>query len=200
MPIEMSNLQWVLLTPDARLLPNFHLRATALAPNFCISLCPNPFMNVKSGLLAVLTLFVIRTSALALQPEQQAIIDKYKEPFTYYIAAVQELGSALELVKTDTDLVKASDKFCDEANKFVDDFNTNRERFSGSDIVKSMDNDPDAKKILQDYMESLKQTFTSAQETLNKLITDLNKFKSPEIDRVRNRLAATFQRIQILYM
>jgi lysyl-tRNA synthetase class I len=157
-------------------------------------------MNVKSGLLAVLTLLVIRSSAIALQPEQQAIIDKYKEPFTYYIAAVHELGSALDQVQTDTDLVKASDKFCDEANKFVDDFNANRERFTGSDVVKSMDNDPDAKKILQDYMESLKQTFTAAQDTLNKLITDLNKFKSPEIDRVRNRLAATFQRIQILYM
>jgi hypothetical protein len=157
-------------------------------------------MNLKLVLFAVFALSLIRASAVALQPEQQAIIDKYKEPFTYYIAAVQELGAALERVQSDTDLVKASDKFCDEANKFVDDFNANRERFAGSDIVKSMDNDPDAKQMLQDYMESLKQTFTSAQDTLNKLVTDLNKFKSPEIDRVRNRLAATFQRIQILYM
>jgi hypothetical protein len=157
-------------------------------------------MNLKLVLFAVFALLLIRASAVALQPEQQAIIDKYKEPFTYYIAAVQELGAALEQVQSDTDLVKASDKFCDEANKFVDDFNANRERFAGSDIVKSMDNDPDAKQMLQDYMESLKRTFTSAQDTLNKLVTDLNKFKSPEIDRVRNRLAATFQRIQILYM
>ena len=157
-------------------------------------------MNLKSGIFIVLALLLIEKSAVALQPDQQAIIDKYKEPFTYYIAAVRELGAALDQIKTDTELVKASDKFCDQANKFVDDFNENRERFAGSDIVKSMDNDPEAKKVLQDYMESLKQTFTSAQDTLNKLISDLNKYKSPEIDRVRNRLAATFQRIQILYM
>jgi lysyl-tRNA synthetase class I len=157
-------------------------------------------MKLKSGIVIGLVFVLVQLSAFALQPEQQAIIDKYKEPFAYYLAAVQELGAALDKINSDSDLVKVSDKFCDEANKFVDDFNANREWFAGSDVVKSMDNDPDAKKVLQDYMESLKDKFTSAQDTLNKLVAELNKYKSSEVDRVRNRLAATFQRIQILYM
>jgi lysyl-tRNA synthetase class I len=157
-------------------------------------------MNLKLGVVTGVALCLLQFSVSALQPEQQAIIDKYKEPFSNYLAAVQELGTALDTVGSDTDLIKASDKFCDQANKFVDDFNENKERFAASEVVKSMDNDPDAKKLLQDYMQTLKEKFISAQEILNKLILNLNKYKTPEVDRVRNRLAATFQRIQILYM
>jgi hypothetical protein len=157
-------------------------------------------MNLKPSAVASIAFCLLPISALALQPEQQTIIDKYKEPFNHYLAAIQEPDVALDQIKSDTNLVKASDKFCDQANKFVDDFNANKEQFTGSDTVKSMDNDPEAKKVLQDYMETLKDKFASVQGTLNKLISNLNKYKTPEVDRVRNRLAATFQRIQILYM
>ena len=98
-------------------------------------------MNLKSVLSLGSALLVLSSIAFALDPEKQAVIDRYKEPFAVYLTAINELGSALETLRTDSDLIKAADKFCDQANKFVDEFNANKEQFADSQVVKSMDAD-----------------------------------------------------------
>jgi hypothetical protein len=157
-------------------------------------------MNLKFAVSLGATLFVLSVSTFALDPEQQATIDRYKEPFAIYLAAIDALGTALDAVKTDKELIKAADKFCDEANKFVDDFNANKELFANSPVVKSMDNDPDAKKAMQDYLDSLKSKLEDARPIFDHLIRALNRDgTSPELNRVRDRVAATFQRLQLIY-
>ena len=72
---------------------------------------------------------------------------------------------------------------------------------SSSLVVKSMDDDPDSRKALNDYLESLKEKLEDAKPILDKLVSALNKYpNSTEIDRVRDRVGATFQRLQLLYM
>jgi lysyl-tRNA synthetase class I len=157
-------------------------------------------MNLKFAVCLGATLFVLSVSTFALDPEKQATIDRYKEPFAIYLTAIDELGTALDSAKTDADLIKAADKFCDEANKFVDDFNANKELFENSPVVKSMDNDPDAKKAMDDYLESLKTKLEDARPIFDQLIKALNRnATSPELNRVRDRVAATFQRLQLIY-
>ena len=157
-------------------------------------------MNLKFAVCLGATLFFLTVSTFALDPEKQAAIDRYKEPFAIYLSAIDELGTALSAVKTDADLIKAADKFCDEANKFVDDFNANKELFESSPVVKSMDNDPDAKKAMDDYLESLKNKLEDARPIFDQLIEELNRYTtSPELNRVRDRVAATFQRLQLIY-
>jgi lysyl-tRNA synthetase class I len=158
-------------------------------------------MNREIAVCFWLLLTVFRMSAHALDAQKQAIIDRYQAPFADYLKAIQTLGTELQAVKGESDVVKAADKFCDEANKFVDAFNANREAFKSSDVVKSMDDDPDAKKAVQDYMDNLKQKLQEAQPTFDSLIKNIEKYKnSSQIERVRNRISATFQRIQLLYM
>ena len=112
---------------------------------------------------------------MALDPEKQAAIDRYKEPFAIYLTAINELGSALDTIKTDSDLIKAADKFCDEANKFVDEFNENKDLFENSPVVKSMDTDPDAKKAMADYLDSLRSKLEDARPIFDHLIRSLNR-------------------------
>ena len=117
------------------------------------------------------------------------------------LTAINELGSALDTLTTESDLIKAADKFCDQANKFVDEFNANKDQFAESQIVKSMGDDPDSKKAMEDYMESLKSKLEDARPIFENLISSLSRHSdSREINRVRDRVAATFQRIQLLYM
>jgi hypothetical protein len=159
------------------------------------------FMNLKFAVSLGLTLLVLRPPALALDPEKQAVIDRYKQPFTIYLEAITDLGSALDKPTSDSDFIKAADKFCDQANKFVDEFNENKDHFAESQVVKSMDSDPDSKKVVDDYMESLKEKLEDAKPIFDHLINALNRHRdSPEINRVRDRVAATFQRIQLIYM
>ena len=159
------------------------------------------FMNLKFAVSLGLTLLVLRLPALALDPDKQAVIDRYKQPFTIYLEAIKDLGSALDTVTSDSDFIRAADKFCDQANKFVDAFNENKDQFSESDIVKSMDSDPDSKKVMDDYLESLKEKLEDAKPIFDHLISVLNRrHDSPEINRIRDRVAATFQRIQLIYM
>jgi hypothetical protein len=159
------------------------------------------FMNLKFAISLGLILLVLSLSALALDPEKQAVIDRYKQPFTIYLQAIKDLGSALDNPTSDSEFIKAADKFCDQANKFVDEFNENKDQFAESDLVRSMDNDPDSKKVMEDYMESLKEKLEDAKPTFDHLISALNRHpNSPEINRVRDRVAATFQRIQLIYM
>ena len=134
-----------------------------------------------------------------LDAEQQAVIDAYKRPFEGYITAVNALSQALQNVKSDADVVVAADKFCDGANDFVDQFNDVRDRYRGSDILKSMDNDADAKKAVSDLMSDLKKKMEDSKPTFDKLVAALNKYASSAgIKRVRDRLAATFQRVQLI--
>jgi hypothetical protein len=158
-------------------------------------------MKLKLAVSLVSALLVLNLAASALDPEKQAIIDRYKEPFAVYLTAINDLGSALGTATTDSDLIKAADKFCDQANKFVDEFNANKDQFADSQVVKSMDADPDSKKAMEDYMESLKSKLEDARPIFDQLISSLNRHtESREINRVRDRVAATFQRIQLLYM
>jgi hypothetical protein len=158
-------------------------------------------MNLKFAVSVWSVLLVLRLAVFAMDPEKQAVIDRYKAPFAVYLTAINDLGSALGTVKTESELIKAADKFCDEANKFVDEFNANKEQFADSQVVKSMDDDPDSKKAMEDYMESLKSKLEDARPIFENLISSLNRHSdSREINRVRDRVAATFQRIQLLYM
>ena len=139
------------------------------------------------------------TRSYGLDAEQQAVIDAYKKPFEGYIAAVNLLNQALQNANTDADVVVAADKFCDSANDFVDQFNDVRDRYRGSDILKSMDNDADAKKAVNDLMGDLKKKMEESKPTFDKLVAALNKYASSSgIKRVRDRLAATFQRVQLI--
>jgi hypothetical protein len=159
------------------------------------------FMNLKFAISLGLILLVLRLSALALDPEKQAVIDRYKQPFTIYLQAIKDLGSALDNPASESEFIKAADKFCDQANKFVDEFNENKDQFAESELVRSMDNDPDSKKVMEDYMESLKEKLEDAKPVFDHLISALNRHPdSPEINRIRDRVAATFQRIQLIYM
>jgi hypothetical protein len=157
-------------------------------------------MNLKFAVCFGATLLVQSVTTRALDPEKQAAIDRYKEPFAIYLTAINELGTALDAIKTASDLIKAADKFCDQANKFVDEFNENRDLFENSPVVKSMDNDPDAKKAMDDYLDSLRSKLEDARPIFDHLISSLNRqSSSPEINRVRDRVAATFQRLQLIY-
>jgi hypothetical protein len=157
-------------------------------------------MNLKFAVCLGACLFALGASSLALDPEKQAAIDRYKQPFALYLSAINELGTALEAVKTESDLVKAADKFCDQANKFVDQFNENKDLFENSPVVKSMDTDPDAKKAMEDYLDSLRSKLEDARPIFDHLISSLNRqSNSTEVNRVRDRVAATFQRLQLIY-
>jgi lysyl-tRNA synthetase class I len=157
-------------------------------------------MNLNFAVCLGACLFALSTSSLALDPEKQAAIDRYKEPFAVYLSAINDLGTALDAVKTESDLIKAADKFCDQANKFVDEFNENKDLFENSPVVKSMDSDPDAKKAMEDYLDSLRSKLEDARPIFDRLISSLNRQStSTEINRVRDRVAATFQRLQLIY-
>jgi hypothetical protein len=180
--------------------PNFLIDSRATLTNFPHSR-PKQFMKVKCAFCLGLTLYLLRLSAFALDPEKQAILDSYEQPFTLYLAAIKDLGAALENVKSGAEFIRAADNFCDQANKFVDQFNANKERFADSAVVKSMDDDPDSQKAKDDYLGSLKEKLEDAKPILDRLASSLNKYpKSAELDRVRDRVAATFQRLQLLYM
>jgi hypothetical protein len=158
-------------------------------------------MNLKLAISLGLIFLALRLPTLALDPEKQAVIDRYKQPFSIYLEAIKDLGLALDTVTSDSDFIRAADKFCDQANKFVDQFNENKDQFAESDVVKSMDSDPDSKKMMDDYLESLKEKLEDAKPIFDHLISALNgRQNSPEINRVRDRVAATFQRIQLIYM
>jgi hypothetical protein len=158
-------------------------------------------MSLKFSVILGSALLVLNLAAFALDAEKQAFIDRYKEPFAAYLVAINELGSALETATTDAELVKAADRFCDEANKFVDEFNANKDQYENSQIVKSVDADPDSKKALEDYLEFLKLKLEDARPVFERLINSLSHHAdSREINRVRDRVAATFQRIELIYM
>jgi hypothetical protein len=155
---------------------------------------------LKFAVVAGLALVVTRPG-YALDGDQKAVLDAYKKPWDIYLGAMQNLENAIKTANNDDDVVKAADKFCDDANRFVDEYNDVRERFQGSDVLKSMDNDADAKKNIQDFMTDLRKKIEAAKPTFDTLKSDLTKYaSSPEIKRVQNRLSSTMNRIQLVEM
>jgi hypothetical protein len=137
--------------------------------------------------------------AAAFDADQKAVLEAYEKPWNTYFTAIETLGATLETVKGDKDVVKAADKFCDEANSFVEAFNIIRERYVGSEILKSMDNDADAKKAFQDFVTNVKKKLDDAKPTFEKLNRRLTVYSSSaDIKRVRDRLAAISGRLQLL--
>jgi hypothetical protein len=153
---------------------------------------------LKFAVFAGLAVVVARPG-YALDADQKAALDAYKKPWDIYLSAVENLENAIKAANKDDDVVKAADKFCDDANRFVDEYNDVRERYQGSDVLKSMDNDADAKKNIQDFMSDLKKKIEAAKPTFEALKGDLTKYaSSPEIKRVQNRLSSTMNRIQLV--
>ena len=153
---------------------------------------------LKFAVVAGLVLVVTRPG-YALDADQKAVLDAYKKPWDIYLSAMQNLENAIKTANNDDDVVKAADKFCDDANRFVDEYNDVRERFQGSDVLKSMDNDADAKKNIADFMADLRKKIEAAKPTFDTLKSDLTKYaNSPEIKRVQNRLSSTMNRIQLV--
>ncbi|MBV9875017.1 MAG: hypothetical protein JO025_09850 [Verrucomicrobia bacterium] len=152
----------------------------------------------KFILSAGLGLLLLRPG-YALDADQKAVLDAYKKPWDIYINAMQALENSIKSANNDEDVVKAADKFCDEANRFVDEYNDVREKYQGSDVMKSMDNDAEAKKNIEDFMTDLRKKIQDSKGTFDALKSDLTKFSSsPEIKRVQNRLASTMNRIQLV--
>jgi hypothetical protein len=138
-------------------------------------------------------------TARAFDADQKAVLDAYQKPWTAYFSAIETLGTTLDSAKGDQDIVKAADKFCDEANAFVEEFNEVRERYLGSDILKAMDNDADAKKAFQDFVANVKKKLDDAKPIFEKLNRQLTVYStSADIKRVRDRLAAVSNRLQLL--
>jgi hypothetical protein len=153
---------------------------------------------LKFAVFAGLAMVVARPG-YALDAEQKAVLDAYKKPWDIYLSAMENLENSIKAANKDDDVVKAADKFCDDANRFVDEYNDVREKYQGSDVLKSMDNDAEAKKNIQDFMTDLKKKIEAAKPTFDTLKSDLTKYaSSPEIKRVQNRLASTMNRIQLV--
>jgi hypothetical protein len=147
------------------------------------------------ALLVVLGPWVVK----AFDADQKAVLEAYQKPWTAYFAAIQALGATLDSAKGDQDIVKAADKFCDQANAFVDEFNEVRDRYLGSEILKAMDNDADAKKAFQDFVTDVKKKLDDAKPIFDKLNRQLTVYStSADIKRVRDRLAAISGRLQLL--
>jgi type I restriction-modification system DNA methylase subunit len=156
---------------------------------------------LKFALSTGLVLLLLPRPGYALDADQKAALDAYKRPWDIYLSAMQNLEDAIKNAKGDEDVVKAADKFCDDANRFVDEYNDVRERFQGSEVLKSMDNDAEAKKNIQDFMTDLRKKIEASKNTFDALKSDLLKYaSSPEIKRVQNRLSSTMNRIQLVEM
>ncbi len=153
----------------------------------------------RDGLFCAACLLALAFSAQALEPSKQQVIDAYRSKFDMYVNALQDLGTALSGAKSDADVVKATDRFCDTANRFVDEFNATQDRYRGTEELKSLDNDPEAKKAVDELMSGLRKRIDEAKPTFDNLFQQFSKYgKSPEVRRVRDRASATFQRIQLI--
>jgi hypothetical protein len=169
----------------------------------CASICCNSMsrhhLSKFSPYTCALIVVLGAWTARAFDADQKAVLDAYQKPWTAYFSAIETLGSTLDSAKGDQDIVKAADKFCDEANAFVEEFNEIRERYLGSDILKAMDNDADAKKAFQDFVTNVKKKLDDAKPIFEKLNRQLTVYStSADIKRVRDRLAAVSNRLQLL--
>ncbi|MBV9490094.1 MAG: hypothetical protein JO069_10280 [Verrucomicrobia bacterium] len=156
---------------------------------------------LRSGLLCALIWSLLPVaSALALDEAEQQVIDAFRSKFDLYILALQDLKTALNGARSEADVVRATDRFCDMANRFVDEFNATREYYQDTPELKSLNTDPEAKKVVEDFMNKLQKRIEEAQPTFDNLLRQLTRYQrtSAEIRRVRDRVAATCGRIQLI--
>jgi hypothetical protein len=140
-------------------------------------------------------------TASAFDADQKAVLEAYQKPWNAYFTAIQTLGTTIDSAKGDQDIVKAADKFCDDATSFVEEFNDVRSRYVGSDILKAMDNDEEAKKAFQEFVTGVKKKLDDDKPIFDKLNRQLTVYSSSaNIKRVRDRLAAISNRLQLLTM
>ena len=58
-------------------------------------------MKLKFAVSLGSALLVLNLGASAIDPEKQAVIDRYKAPFAVYLAAISDLGAALDTEQTE---------------------------------------------------------------------------------------------------
>jgi lysyl-tRNA synthetase class I len=154
----------------------------------------------RSGVVCALILCLPAGLAQALDQSRQQVIDAFRAKFDIYIGALQELQAALSTARSETDVVRAADRFCDSANRFVDEFNATREYYRDTEQLKSLTTDPEARKAVEDFVNGVQKHIEDAQPTFDNLIRQITKYQknSTSIQRVRDRVAATCQRVQLI--
>lgn len=154
----------------------------------------------RSGVVCALILLLPASVAQALDQSRQQVLDAFRAKFDIYIGALQELQAALSAAKSEADVVKAADRFCDTANHFVDEFNATREYYRDSEQLKSLATDPEASKAVEDFVNDVQKRIEDAQPTFDNLIRQITKYQknSASIRRVRDRVAATCRRVQLI--
>jgi hypothetical protein len=146
-----------------------------------------------------LFLLLPASSALCLDQSEQQVIDAFRSKFDLYIGALQTLQTALSAAKSEADVVRATDHFCDMANRFVDEFNATREYYRQTDAFKSLTSDPEARKVVQDFVNDVQKHIEEAQPTFDNLLRQITRYQnSAPVRRVRDRVAATCRRIQLV--
>lgn len=154
----------------------------------------------RSGVVCALILLLPASVAQALDQSRQQVIDAFRAKFDIYIGALQELQAALSVARSETDVVRAADRFCDTANRFVDEFNATREYYRDTEQLKSLTVDPEARKVVEDFVNEVQKHIEDAQPTFDNLLRQITKYQqnSPSIQRVRDRVAATCRRVQLI--
>ncbi|MBV9998801.1 MAG: hypothetical protein JO015_06765 [Verrucomicrobia bacterium] len=154
----------------------------------------------RSGVVCALVLLLSASLAQALDQSRQQVIDAFRAKFDIYISALQELQAALSTARSEADVVKAADRFCDDANRFVDEFNATREYYQDTEQLKSLTADPEARRAVEDFVNGVQKHIEDAQGTFDNLIRQITKYQqnSSSIRRVRDRVAATCRRVQLI--
>ncbi|MBV8898708.1 MAG: hypothetical protein JOY92_01165, partial [Verrucomicrobia bacterium] len=111
----------------------------------------------RSGVVCALILLLPASVAQALDQSRQQVIDAFRAKFDIYIGALQELQAALSVARSEADVVRAADRFCDVANRFVDEFNATREYYRDTEQLKSLTSDPEARKVVEDFVNDVQK-------------------------------------------
>jgi hypothetical protein len=158
--------------------------------------------SIRRGMVCALLLVLLLpvSVASALDQSRQQVIDAFRAKFDIYLAALQELQAALSAAKSEADVVRAADRFCDMANRFVDEFNATREYYRETEQFKSLTSDPEARSVVEEFVNGVQKRIEDAQPTFDNLIRQITRYQktSASIRRVRDRVAATCRRIQLV--
>jgi hypothetical protein len=154
----------------------------------------------RSGMVCALILLLPASAAPTLDQSRQQVIDAFRAKFDIYIGALQDLQTALSAARSEADVIRAADRFCDTANRFVDEFNATREYYRDTEQFKSLTSDPEARKVVEELVNGVQKRIEDAQPTFDNLIRQITKYQnnSASIRRVRDRVAATCRRIQLI--
>ena len=154
----------------------------------------------RRGTVCALILMLPAGAAPALDQARQQVIDAFRAKFDLYIGALRDLQAALSAARSESDVVRATDRFCDMANRFVDEFNATREYYRETDQFRSLVSDPEARKVVEEFVNGVQKHIEDAQPTFDNLIRQITKYQnnSASIRRVRDRVAATCRRIQLI--